>query len=157
MSLIKNLFDKVIQIQTKIIERLDSKIQLDSNGNVPDSIAIAYSKQKHNDATSSTIMFKNDISIYNLDIKSSTSLVFDCSQLNLQNQSYVFQLWISMSGSYSITFPSNISWLNDQMPDISNTGTLYCVVVRVLPAKFGSTSTSPKMIGNLAYSHSTSL
>lgn len=168
MSLIKNLFDKVIQIQTKIIEKMDNKIQLDSEGKLPDNIAVSYSKQKTIGYSSAAtqLVFKNDISIYKTLVNSNKTFTFNFNQLDSTENSYVFELWLYLENdSSSITFPSNLTWLNDQIPDMSQANNLYCIVIRVLPNYFiydaqnksGTSISSPLIIGNLAYKHAITL
>lgn len=162
MSLIKNLFDKVIQIQTKIIEKLDSKVQLDSNGQLPTAVAVSYSKQKTSSADTQFV-FKNDISIYKTLVNSNKTFTFNFNQLDRNENSYVFELWIYLENdTSSITFPSELTWLNDQVPDMSQANNLYCIVIRVLPSYFIQNNNetgiiSPTVIGNLAYKHAIEL
>lgn len=158
MSLIKDLFDKVIQIQIKTLQKLQNKVQIDSSGNLPFQAATSYCKQKVQQVSGTSIGFKNDISIYTIDITENTELSFNYSSLDRENNSFTFQLWINMDSIYSITFPSSVSWLNDEAPDMSQPG-LYCIAFRILPITFTDTRTisSPVIIGNLNYYHAITL
>ena len=104
------------------------------------------------EATTNAIIFKKDVSIYKIEVANATTFTCDFSQLD-ENNCYTFELWVSMSTPVTLTFPSDVAWLNDEVPDMSETST-YCIVVRKLPATMGtSTITSPKALLNLAYQY----
>lgn len=106
-----------------------------------------------NEATAENIVFKKDISIYKIELTTATTFTFDWSQLDSEI-CYTFELWVSMSTPVTLTFPSDVAWLNDEVPDMSEAST-YCIVVRKLPSTMGtSTITSPKALLNLAYQYS---
>ena len=108
------------------------------------------------EVTTNTITFKKDISIYKIEVNEATTFTFDFSQLD-ENNCYTFELWISMLTPVSLTFPSDVAWLNDEAPDMSAVST-YCIVVRKLPSTMGtSTITSPKALLNLAYQYALTL
>ena len=108
------------------------------------------------EVTTNTITFKKDISIYKIEVNEVTTFTFDFSQLD-ENNCYTFELWISMLTPVSLTFPSDVAWLNDEAPDMSAVST-YCIVVRKLPSTMGtSTITSPKALLNLAYQYTLTL
>ena len=103
-------------------------------------------------AVTKDIVFKKDISIYKIEVANATTFTFDFSQLD-ENNCYTFELWVSMSTPVTLTFPSDVAWLNDEVPDMSEIST-YCIVVRKLPAAMAtSTITSPKALLNLAYQY----
>lgn len=109
-----------------------------------------------NEATAENVVFKKDISIYKIEVANATTFTFDFSQLD-ENNCYTFELWVSMSTPVTLTFPSDVAWLNDEVPDMSESST-YCIVVRKLPATMGtSTITSPKALLNLAYQYALTL
>ena len=104
------------------------------------------------EATTNAITFKKDISIYKIEVANATTFTFDFSQLD-ENNCYTFELWVSMSTPVTLTFPSDVAWLNDEVPDMSETST-YCIVIRKMPAAMAtSTITSPKALLNLAYQY----
>lgn len=104
------------------------------------------------EATTNAIIFKKDTSIYKIEVANATTFTFDFSQLD-ENNCYTFELWVSMSTPVTLTFPSDVAWLNDEVPDMSEAST-YCIVVRKLPSTMGtSTITSPKALLNLAYQY----
>lgn len=104
------------------------------------------------EATTNAITFKKDISIYKIEISQATTFTFDFSQLD-ENNYYTFELWVSMSTPVTLTFPSDVAWLNDEVPDMSEAST-YCIVVRKLPSTMGTSAiTSPKALLNLAYQY----
>ena len=104
------------------------------------------------EATANAIIFKKDISIYKIEVANATTFTFDFSQLD-ENNCYTFELWVSMSTPVALTFPSDVAWLNDEVPDMSETST-YCIVIRKLPAAMGTSAiTSPKALLNLAYQY----
>ena len=108
------------------------------------------------EATTNAITFKKDISIYKIEVANATTFTFNFSQLD-ENNCYTFELWVSMSTPVTLTFPSDVAWLNNEVPDMSETST-YCIVVRKLPATMGtSTITSPKALLNLAYQYALTL
>ena len=112
--------------------------------------------EQKTEVTTNAITFKKDISIYKIEISRSTTFTFNFSQLD-ENNCYTFELWVSMSTPITLTFPSNVAWLNDEVPDMSEAST-YCIVVRKLPATMGtSTITSPKALLNLAYQYALTL
>lgn len=109
-----------------------------------------------NEATAENIVFKKDISIYKIELTTATTFTFDWSQLDSEI-CYTFELWVSMSTPVTLTFPSDVAWLNDEVPDMSEAST-YCIVVRKLPSTMGaSTITSPKALLNLAYQYALTL
>lgn len=104
------------------------------------------------EATTNAIIFKKDVSIYKIEVANATTFTFDFSQLD-ENNCYTFELWVSMSTPVALTFPSDVAWLNDEVPDMSETST-YCIVIRKMPATMAtSTITSPKALLNLAYQY----
>ena len=108
------------------------------------------------EVTTNTITFKKNISIYKIEVNEATTFTFDFSQLD-ENNCYTFELWISMLTPVSLTFPSDVAWLDDEAPDMSMVST-YCIVVRKLPSTMGtSTITSPKALLNLAYQYTLTL
>lgn len=105
-----------------------------------------------NEATAENIVFKKDVSIYKIEVANATTFTFDFSQLD-ENNCYTFELWVSMSTPVTLTFPSDVAWLNDEVPDMSEAST-YCIVVRKLPAAMATSAiTSPKALLNLAYQY----
>lgn len=103
-------------------------------------------------AVTKDIVFKKDISVYKIEVANATTFTFDFSQLD-ENNCYTFELWVSMSTPVTLTFPSDVAWLNNEVPDMSEAST-YCIVVRKLPAAMAtSTITSPKALLNLAYQY----
>lgn len=112
--------------------------------------------EQKTEVTTNAITFKKDISIYKIEINEATTFTFDFSQLD-ENNCYTFELWVSMSTPVTLTFPSDVAWLNDEVPDMSEAST-YCIVVRKLPSTMGtSTITSPKALLNLAYQYALTL
>lgn len=104
------------------------------------------------EATTNAITFKKDISIYKIEVANATTFTFDFSQLD-ENNCYTFELWVSMSTPVTLTFPSDVAWLNDEVPDMSEAST-YCIVVRKLPSTMGTSAiNSPKALLNLAYQY----
>ena len=109
-----------------------------------------------NEATAENNKKKKDISIYKIELTTATTFTFDWSQLDSEI-CYTFELWVSMSTPVTLTFPSDVAWLNNEVPDMSEVST-YCIVVRKLPATMGtSTITSPKALLNLAYQYALTL
>ena len=103
-------------------------------------------------AITKDIVFKKDIAVYKIEVAAATTFTFDFSHLD-ENNCYTFELWVSMSTPVTLTFPSDVAWLNDEVPDMSEAST-YCIVVRKLPAAMAtSTITSPKALLNLAYQY----
>ena len=108
--------------------------------------------EQKTEVTTRSIVFKKNISIYKIEVSNSTTFTFNFNQLD-NNNCYTFELWVSMSTPVTLTFPSNVAWLNDEVPDMSEIST-YCIVVRKLPSTMGtSTITSPKALLNLAYQY----
>lgn len=146
-SMVNDLFLKVIEIQQKTLEKIDTKADAEQT-------AIAFCAQTAEQPTGTTVTFKNDKSIYKIVVSAQTTYTLDTSELSLEQSSYVFEIWVYMANAYSITF-SGVTWL--EQPDLTlvdQSPTLFCLTFRTVPTKFGSvTISSPSIIGNLAYKH----
>ena len=147
--------DQWKDIALEVVENLDNPNQttVPTTQAVKDYVdTIQVGPSMKTEATTNAIIFKKDISIYKIEVANVTTFTFDFSQLD-ENNCYTFELWVSMSTPVALTFPSDVAWLNDEVPDMSETST-YCIVVRKLPATMGtSTITSPKALLNLAYQY----
>ena len=110
---------------------------------------VAYAMQPA-ETTTKDIVFKDNVSIYNIDISSATTFTFDFSQLS-SDACYTFELWVKMSTVSTLTFPSNVAWLDGSAPDMSESST-YCIVIRKFPETF-VTSGNAVAIMNLAYKY----
>ena len=129
-------------------------VRLDENGKISATLVTDTfnNPEQKTEVTTNSIAFKKNISIYKIEVANATTFTFDFSQLD-ENNCYTFELWVSMSTPVTLTFPSNVAWLNDEVPDMSEAST-YCIVVRKLPSTMGtSTITSPKALLNLAYQY----
>lgn len=146
-SLVNDLFLKVIEIQQKTLEKIDAKGDAEQT-------AIAFCAQIAEQPTGDTITFKNDKSIYKVVVSANTTYRLNTSKLNLEQASYVFEVWVYMANAHSLTF-EGVTWL--EQPDLAlvdQSPTLFCLTFRTVPTKFGSvTISSPTIIGNLAYKH----
>ena len=111
--------------------------------------SIAYAMQPV-ETTTKDIVFKDNISIYNIDISSATTFTFDFNQLS-SDACYTFELWVKMSTVSTLTFPSNVAWLDGSAPDMSEQST-YCIVVRKFPESFVTSGNAVAII-NLAYKY----
>lgn len=129
-------------------------VRLDENGKINATLVTDTfnNPEQKTEVTANSIAFKKNISIYKIEVANATTFTFDFSQLD-ENNCYTFELWVSMSTPVTLTFPSNVAWLNDEVPDMSEAST-YCIVVRKLPAAMGTSAiTSPKALLNLAYQY----
>ena len=150
-SMVNDLFLKVIEIQQKTLEKIDTNADSAQT-------AIAFCAQAAEQPSGTTIAFKNDKSIYKIIVSGQTTYTLDTSELNVEQSSYVFEVWVYMNTAYSITF-NGVTWLEE--PDLTlvdSSPTLFCLTFRTVPTKFGSiTISSPSIIGNLAYKHAVTL
>lgn len=129
-------------------------VRLDENGKINATLVTDTfnNPEQKTEVTANSIAFKKNISIYKIEVANATTFTFDFSQLD-ENNCYTFELWVSMPTPVTLTFPSDVAWLNDEVPDMSEAST-YCIVVRKLPSTMGtSTITSPKALLNLAYQY----
>lgn len=149
-----------LNISWEVIKEIN---ELASDNNIPTSKAvkdyvdaIQVGPSMKTEVTTNAIIFKKDTSIYKIEVANATTFTFDFSQLD-ENNCYTFELWVSMSTPVTLTFPSDVAWLNDEVPDMSETST-YCIVVRKLPAAMATSAiTSPKALLNLAYQYALTL
>jgi hypothetical protein len=49
-------------------------------------------------------------------------MTFNVANLSSGAYTYTFELWLILSTLYTIAWPSNVKWLDDQAPDLSSTG-----------------------------------
>lgn len=147
--------DQWKDIALEVVENIDTPNQttVPTTQAVKDYVdTIQVGPSMKTEATTNAIIFKKDTSIYKIEVANATTFTFDFSQLD-ENNCYTFELWVSMSTPVTLTFPSDVAWLNDEVPDMSEAST-YCIVVRKLPSTMGtSTITSPKALLNLAYQY----
>ena len=151
--------DQWKDIAVEVVENFDTSNQttVPTTQAVKDYVdTIQVGPSMKTEATTNAITFKKDISIYKIEVANATTFTFDFSQLD-ENNCYTFELWVSMSTPVTLTFPSDVAWLNDEVPDMSEAST-YCIVVRKLPSTMAtSTITSPKALLNLAYQYALTL
>lgn len=84
--------------------------------------------QNINTLSSSSITLSRNYSYYTYTPSASTTFTFNVSSLNLtSSEVYTFELVINMSTVQTLTFPSSLTWLDNEIPDMSNTGTYYFV------------------------------
>ena len=103
-------------------------------------------------AITKDIVFKKDISVYKIEVAAATTFTFDFSELS-EDACYTFELWVQMNTPSTLTFPSNVQWLDNTAPDMSESS-MYCIVIRKMPnTMVTSTITSPIAIMNLAYKY----
>ena len=103
-------------------------------------------------AITKDIVFKKDISVYKIEVTAATTFTFDFSELS-EDACYTFELWVQMNTPSTLTFPSNVQWLDNTAPDMSESS-MYCIVIRKMPnTMVTSTITSPIAIMNLAYKY----
>lgn len=68
----------------------------------------------------------NNKSIYKITPSAATTFTFNTAGLGLtSSSSYTFELVITMSSAVALTFPSSVTWQDDEEPDLSNTGTYF--------------------------------
>lgn len=73
-----------------------------------------------------TISLASDCSMYKHTPSATTTYTFDTTNLSLSsNVAYTFELYINMSTTYTLTFPSSVSWLNSETPDFTSAGTYF--------------------------------
>ena len=71
----------------------------------------------------STISLSDLVTLYTYTVSGNTTFVFSTANLTEKNTKVTtFELLISMSTAYTITFPSNVTWLNGDTPDMTETG-----------------------------------
>lgn len=95
----KVTYDSILKYQ------LNEDINTLSNG----TISLSYSKPLHKRVVSANTTFT--FSTTNLTLSSSVA--------------YTFELVVTMSTAYSLTFPNSVSWQDGETPDMSATGTYY--------------------------------
>ena len=70
-----------------------------------------------------TLTLREDCSMYFLEPEGNiTSMLFSEANLSSGSYTYTFELWLNLVTLYTIAWPSNVKWLDDQAPDLSSTG-----------------------------------
>ena len=86
-------------------------------------------------SSNSNIVLQDDISVYVVtsNISSGTTFTFNSSNLTYLSNSvfYTFELKFNMTSLTTITFPGNVVWQEDEVPDISEIGN-YLFVFRTI-------------------------
>ena len=114
--------------------------------------ALPHGPEMKTAAVTKDIVFKKDISVYKIELSVATTFTFDFSELS-EDACYTFELWVQMNTPATLTFPSNVQWLDNIAPDMSESS-MYCIVIRKMPnTMVTSTITSPTAIMNLAYKY----
>lgn len=90
-----------------------------------------------NSITTKDIIFEKNTSIYRFIASSATIFTFDISKLDTNNDVNTFEIWIQMNEAQTLTFPSNVEWIDE--PDLTNAG-LYCFTIRFIPKVWGTMS-----------------
>lgn len=90
-----------------------------------------------NSITTKDIIFEKNTSIYRFIASSATVFTFDISKLDTNNDVNTFEIWIQMNEAQTLTFPSNVEWIDE--PDLTNAG-LYCFTIRFIPKVWGTMS-----------------
>lgn len=111
-----------------------------------DSKVIPYTKQIVA-TTGTNIIFNENTSIYTYTITGSTTFTFNLDALS-SAACYTFELWLNMKTVSTLSFPSNIAWLDGSAP-VMNEATTYCIVIRKLPASL--VTNGKNILMNLAY------
>ena len=90
-------------------------------------------KQPFNILTNGNIALEDNISLYQLTPSSNTTFTFDLSNVIIDtNVAYTFELYLIMSPSvYTLTFPNNLYWQDNEFPDMTNPG-MYFLVFRTM-------------------------
>ena len=82
--------------------------------------------------TDNTINLVSNCSMYKHIPNSATTYTFDITNLNIDNTvAYTFELYIDMSTVYTLTFPSSVTWMNNETPEFNEIGT-YFVAFRTI-------------------------
>ncbi len=81
-----------------------------------------------------TIVLEDDTAIYKYSISGATTISFDFSNLSsMTGKAVTFELNLTMpSTAYAVTFPNNVSWLNNEVPSMSTPGKTYMFIFRTL-------------------------
>ncbi len=111
-----------------------------------DSKVIPYTKQQVA-TTGANIIFNENVSIYTYTVSSATTFTFALDALQ-SAACYTFELWLNMKTVSTLSFPSNIAWLDGSAP-IMDEATTYCIVVRKLPSSL--VTNGKNILLNLAY------
>lgn len=114
---------------------------LNNNWDIIDSICNP-TKLDIVDCNSSAITLQKDKVIYKYTPSGTTTFSFSTTNLALINntEAYTFELLVPMSTVYTLSF-SNVSWQNNETPDMSDTGTYWFA--------FRTTNAGSSWIGNL--------
>lgn len=70
--------------------------------------------------TGTSVDLQDEAVIYSKTISSATILTFNTSNLTKTDQVITFELFITLSSVVTITFPTSVTWLNDETPDLSS-------------------------------------
>lgn len=84
--------------------------------------------QDINTLSSGTIALNYVYSLHKRAVTANTTFTFDTSNLSLTSSvAYTFELLVTMSTAYTLTFPNSVTWQGGETPDMSETGTYYFV------------------------------
>lgn len=72
------------------------------------------------------IILSNTSNLYSIEPTQNTSITFNTSNIDL-TKIVTFELRVSLSSARTLTFPTNIKWLDDSAPDMSEAGLYYLV------------------------------
>ena len=82
----------------------------------------------------STIVLEDDTAIYTYEIEGVTSLSFDTSHLTMTTGTAItFELYLIMPSTvYTISFPANANWINNEVPSMPSASKTYMFCFRSL-------------------------
>lgn len=82
--------------------------------------------------TTATISLEDYVTLYTFEPAANSTLVFDTTGLTLGTGVVpTFELEVTFaSTAYTLTFPSDVVWLNDEAPDMSDSGKVYLLAFR---------------------------
>ena len=82
--------------------------------------------QDINTLSNGTIALNYTNSLHKRAVTANTTYTFSTSNLSLTNSiAYTFELLVTMSTVYTLTFPDSVTWQGGETPDMSTTGTYY--------------------------------
>ena len=70
-----------------------------------------------------TVALQDDVAIYAYTASGNTTLVFDTSGLSTTEDVLTFELYLTLNGNVSITFPASVYWVNNDTPVVTGAGT----------------------------------